>query len=182
MKQLLRKKDIVDAVGVPKSTVSDWINDYPAFIPTVKDGASTYYKTESVEVLLYIKELRELNFSKPEIASKLAEKGFAINAEEVAGKLIQTKEKSLNSDALNTVMTTMGKFLEKSIAQDGRIGELEKSIRSGEEQRRQSESEIAASQEILMQKLEHQEQELQKLRKTLEEERKKTIWSKLFGK
>jgi MerR HTH family regulatory protein len=175
MKELLRKIDVVKAVGAPKSTVSDWINDYPAFIPTIKDGSSTYYKPEAIDVLLYIKELRELNYAKPEIASKLVEKGFAINADEVTEQLVKTKERAVNSDALNAVMTTMGKFLEKSIAQDGRITELEKAVRETESNR----EETAAA---LLERFEKQDEEIRKLRSELEEERKKSVWQRLFGK
>jgi hypothetical protein len=58
-KDFLRKKDIIDGLGIPKSTVSDWINDFSVYIPKLKQGQITYYKPEAMEVLLTVKELRE---------------------------------------------------------------------------------------------------------------------------
>lgn len=71
MKQMLRKRDVIDALNVPKSTVSDWIIEFHMFIPTDKVGSVTYYRPDSISVLQEIKKLREENYSKPEILREL---------------------------------------------------------------------------------------------------------------
>ncbi|WP_124118907.1 MerR family transcriptional regulator, partial [Paenibacillus xylanexedens] len=82
MDGLLRKKDLVEAVGVAKSTIADWVTEFHVYIPTVKHGAVTYYKPEALDVLNAIRELRELDNSKVQIMELLAKKGFPVTVEE----------------------------------------------------------------------------------------------------
>lgn len=72
MKEMLRKRELIEAVNVPKSTVSDWIVDFRVFIPTTQVGSTTYYLPQAIDVLLEIKRLRELQYSKPEIMKELS--------------------------------------------------------------------------------------------------------------
>lgn len=128
MKELLRKKDVVDAVGVAKSTISDWISEFHMYIPAVKQGTATYYKPITIEVLQTVKELRDKGISKPEIAEKLAEQ-FPINADDVAqGVSKVVKESEGRSDALITVMSTMGKVVEQIGRQDGQMREMHETL------------------------------------------------------
>ncbi len=48
-RMLLRKRDLVNALGVAKSTVADWVSEFNVFIPTIQDGALTLYKREALE-------------------------------------------------------------------------------------------------------------------------------------
>jgi len=89
MKQMLRKRELVEAVKVPKSTVADWIIEFHMFIPTTKDGSVTYYRPQAIPVLLEIKRLRELSYAKQEIMHELARK-FPLTVEESAANEIAT--------------------------------------------------------------------------------------------
>lgn len=176
MKELLRKKDIVDAVGVAKSTVSDWISEFHMYIPAVKQGSATYYKPITVEVLNAIKEMRDRGVSKPEIAEKLAEQ-FPINADDVAqGVSKVVKETENRSDALITVMSTMGKVVEQIGRQDGQMREMHESL--SELQR-----EVAAARENeakALDELKRMEERLAKLEE--EAEKPKGFFGRLFGR
>lgn len=81
MKQLLRKRELVEAINVPKSTVADWIIEFHMFIPTIKEGSVLYYRPAALAVLEEIKTLREQGFSKPEIMKELGRK-FALTVDE----------------------------------------------------------------------------------------------------
>lgn len=128
MENLLRKKDVTEAVGVPKTTVNDWINDFAPFIPKVRNGRTTYYKPEAVNVLLRVKALREKGYDKSQISMELS-RMFAIDADEVENKIEKSEGRSdqaSNRDALLTVMQTMGKVME-------RMTELEREVKEAKE-------------------------------------------------
>jgi hypothetical protein len=128
MENLLRKKDVTEAVGAPKTTVNDWINDFAPFIPKVKNGRTTYYKPEAVDVLLVVKELREKGYDKSQISMELP-KMFAIDVDEVGNKIEKSESRSDqtgNRDALLTVMQTIGKVME-------RMTKLEREVKEAKE-------------------------------------------------
>lgn len=81
-RMLLRKRDLVEQLGVAKSTVADWVTEFQVFIPTIKDGAFTLYKPEALEVLNVIKVMREQNLPKAEIFALLQQKGFPVTVDE----------------------------------------------------------------------------------------------------
>ncbi|MGE6620024.1 MerR family transcriptional regulator [Bacillus mycoides] len=78
---LLRKKDVIERVGIPKSTISDWIEDFKLYIPTIKQNNIVYYRPETIKILLEVKELRNQNYSKDQIHQMLNEKGYTIQVE-----------------------------------------------------------------------------------------------------
>lgn len=108
MNGLLRKKDLVEAVGVAKSTIADWVTEFHVFIPTVKHGAVTYYKPEALDVLNAIRELRELDYSKVQIMELLTKKGFPVTVEEAVEDVERVLSGADPRDTLLTVMQTMG--------------------------------------------------------------------------
>ncbi|TDY38982.1 MerR-like DNA binding protein [Alicyclobacillus sacchari] len=123
---MLRKKDLVEVLGVAKSTVADWISEFQVFIPIIKEGALTYYKPESVNVLQTIKTMREQNMPKSEIYAVLQQRGFPITISEaeedvqkVLGKLDARKQ-------LLDVMNQVGNALERLADQEETIEHIEK--------------------------------------------------------
>lgn len=125
--QLLLKKDVTTAVGAPKTTVNDWIQDFQAFIPTVREGRSIYYKPEAVDVLLAIKRMREEGLDKTRIARELPSLGFAMDHDAMINKVEKARghaeqaNHARGRDAFLTVMQTM------SIAME-RMTELEREV------------------------------------------------------
>lgn len=85
MKQLLRKRELIEAIQVPKSTAADWIVEFHMFIPTTKEGSATYYKPEALPVLLDIKKFRENSYAKQEIMRELA-KRYPMTVEDAEAK------------------------------------------------------------------------------------------------
>src|SRR5690606_26097314 len=82
--ELLQRKDLHPRIGVPKSTVADWIEDFNIYIPKVKQRSVTYYKPEAIDVLWFIKQCSEKNYRKDQIMRLLAEEGFPIAIQESA--------------------------------------------------------------------------------------------------
>jgi len=124
MDGLLRKKDLVEAVGVAKSTIADWITEFHIFIPMVKHGAVTYYKPEALDVLKAIRELRELDQSKVQIMELLYKKGFPVTVEEAERFLSGADPR----DTLLTVMQTMGQAVVEIGRQTERQNRIETRI------------------------------------------------------
>lgn len=128
MNGLLRKKDLVEAVGVAKSTIADWVTEFHVFIPTVKHGSVTYYKPEALDVLKAIRELRELDQSKVQIMELLSKRGFPVTVEEAVEDVERVLSGADSRDTLLTVMQTMGQAIVKLGDQDGSINRIETRI------------------------------------------------------
>lgn len=163
----LRKKDLHEPLEVPKSTIADWLTEFHVFIPTIKHGNVTYYKMETLDVLKYIKSLRERNYSKPQIMVMLSEKGFPITVEEAVEDVRKIMNDGTYRDTLMTVMQTMGQAVTELADQNkalqavqqeqngmnGRITEVEQQIKKLDEvevlrlQIEELRSEIAATKE-----------------------------------
>jgi hypothetical protein len=205
--KLLRKKDIVEVIGAPKSTVSDWIKDFSSYIPTVKDGATIYYKPETIDVLNTVKELREDGYDKTRISVMLAEKGFAINSDDLEGRIrtaVKTadrKSEQEGRDALMAMSHMMGQLTERmsqyenenkelqqqieqvSSKQDGRISDLEKMLA---DQQKYIDEKLNERERILTESLRRSLDETQKMiAATQEQELKKEnkgFFARFFGK
>ena len=126
-RMLLRKRDLVDTLGVAKSTVADWVTEFRVFIPTMKDGSFTWYKPEALDVLNAIKVMREQNVPKAEIYARLQQKGFPVTVEE-AGNDVQRAVGPLDArKKLWDVMHPVGHALERLAnhddAMDGLAGQ-----------------------------------------------------------
>ena len=171
---LLRKKDLHEKVGIPKSTVADWLLEFHVYIPKVKQGRVTYYKKEVLEVLQFIKGCREKNYDKSQIFQLLADKGFPITVEEAVQDVKKVIEES-SRDSLLMIMQTMGQAINKIAEQDEKISETKKVIEYQQERIELLERRIKEMDEIRT--------ELERVRKEIAvAKEKKGFFSRLFGK
>ena len=201
---LLRKKDLHPEVGVPKSTVADWIEDFNVYIPKVKQGSVIYYKPETIDVLKFIKQCRDQNYNKPQIMQLLSEKGFSVTVEEAvedvksvlkgegsprdnlfavmqttAQAVVEIAEQKQSIRALEEKQDEQDELLQslsnQQNEQDGRMDEIEK--RTYEIDLIKERFEVMQKQlAITNEKLQRTEKEL------LEVKQKKSFLSRLFGK
>jgi len=193
---LLRKKDLHPQVGVPKSTVADWIDEFSVFIPKTKHGNVTYYKPETIDVLLYIKQCRELNYQKQQIMEMLSEKGFPITVDEAVQDIKKALQGDTPRDTLLTVMQTMGQAVTKLSEQDERLDRQDETLKTLEskasvQDERLTELENKTTEfDLLKQQMESIQKQLESTSEALEQTKKelaaatekKSFWSKLFGK
>lgn len=156
---VLRKKDLIDALGVAKSTLSDWIVEFQAFIPIVKEGAVVYYKPEAVDVLRVIQKMREQGRAKPDIFAQLRAEGFPITVEEAEAEISQALSRIDGRKALVEVMAQVGSALgqlasqetlierveRRQDGQDGRVTELEQTVNKLREQVEQLQEQLATT-------------------------------------
>lgn len=156
---LFRKKDLVDALGVAKSTVADWVAEFQAFIPTVHEGNTVYYKPEAIEVLQMIKDLREQGFTKSDIYGTLQSKGFPLTVEDATEDIAKMLTKVDARRSLVSVMEQVGSALERLVdqdeaieflekrqdGQDGRMTEMERQIQELRTKLEQTQAELAAA-------------------------------------
>ncbi len=125
---LLKRKDLIAATGFAKSTIGDWLNEFAAFIPTVKHKNITLYRPETVNILKVIKELRDQGKSKPEIMAMLAERGFPVAIEDAVKDVEQVLDQADAKAGLIEVMKTAAAAMEQLADQDSRILRLEDKI------------------------------------------------------
>lgn len=131
-KMLLRKRDLVDATGMPRGTVSDWLTDFAMFMPTIKQGSVTYYKPETLDVLKAIKEIKEQGYLfKMDIVPVLMERGFAVTVEESAQELQKAFSEADTKDVTTKVIAELARqagqideMTERTDELDGRVTEL----------------------------------------------------------
>ncbi|MBO4305141.1 MAG: MerR family transcriptional regulator [Lentisphaeria bacterium] len=64
--------DLASLVGVPRTTVNDWLGKYSQFINSVQQGKRKVYPQSTVAILKEIGSLRAAGLSFPEIERKLA--------------------------------------------------------------------------------------------------------------
>lgn len=181
MDKLLRKKELIEAVGMAKSTISDWIIEFHMYIPTVKQGAVTYYRPETIDVLNVIKELRQEGYAKPQILEILARRGFPVTVEEASedvqrivsqgdardtlinamqGMSIAVAEIGKQTDRLNQHELQLSKQTERIEGQDERISVLEKTLIELQRELISTKEELAAT----------------------KEQTQKSLWKRVFGK
>lgn len=125
-RSLLRKKELVEAVGMAKSTVADWVAEFQAFIPIVKEGAVTLYKPESVDVLIAIKAMREQNLPKGEIYAVLQQRGFPVTVQEAVEDVQKALGRVDARKQLMDVMQQVGTALERIADQEETLEHMEK--------------------------------------------------------
>ncbi|WP_077303982.1 MerR family transcriptional regulator [Terribacillus halophilus] len=197
---LLRKKDLHDQVGVAKSTVADWVEDFAVYIPKVKQGNVTYYKPETIDVLKFIKQCRDQNYHKAQIMQLLSEKGFPVTVDEAIEDVKQAIEADNPRDNLMNMMMMTGQAVAKLADQDERLNGHDESLRSLEERQRRQEElareilretrEVAKDVEDVN-SLRQQVNELQEAMAATQEaldraeqtlQRKATIWGRIFGR
>lgn len=183
---LLRKKDLHSPVGVPKSTVADWVEDFSVYIPKVKQGSVIYYKAETIEVLKFIKLCREQHYQKPQIFEMLADKGFPITVEEAVEDVRKAMEGNTPRDTLLTVMQTMGQAMTELTGQNERLDGHEKVLETvqrqqdGQNDRMENIEKRTDEIDILKQEMEALRQELAATKEELKE--KNSFFGRLFGK
>lgn len=201
---LLRKKDLHPKVGVAKSTVADWVEDFNVYIPKTKHGNITYYKPEAIDVLLFIKQCRDHNYQKHQIMEMLSEKGFPITVEEAVEDVKRALEGDSPRDTLLAVMQTMGQAVGKLAEQDERLDEQEEILDQQHERLLEQNGRLDGHEETLKtleekqggqderlnglekrtDEIEYLKQEIQSLRLELAatQEKKKNWLARLFGK
>lgn len=176
MNDLLRKKDVTEAVGAAKTTVHDWLQEFSSFIPKIKSGQTVYYKPQAVEVLRAVKNMREQGLDKNQIALELPKMGFSIDSDETINKVQKSQERaeqSENRDALMTVMQTMAKTMERMTELEKEIDETKKRQIEQERKNEELEKQIEEQQRYIKQGLEERDRKLMESLREIQEVKKK---------
>ncbi|PFS66416.1 MerR family transcriptional regulator [Bacillus thuringiensis] len=166
--KFLRKKDVVERIGIAKSTVSDWIEDFKVYIPTVKRNNVIYYGPQTIKILLDVKELRDQNYSKDQIHELLKDKGYPINVEEEEEKEERNNLvfQDMQSD-FPKYMELFGVALSQISDQDGRLKRYEQEV-----------SGMKIFQDGQRERIEQQEEMINKLKDELEQVKREIALSK----
>lgn len=184
--ELLRKKDLHPKVGVAKSTVADWIEDFNIYIPKSKQGNVTYYRPETIDVLTFIKQCREQNYQKQQIMEALASNDFPVTVDEAkedVNKVIGQNMEQNNNNFMS-VFQTMGHAVQKLSDQDESIKSLQSRDYEHEgrienvEKRTEKTNETIVS---LKQEIQDLKEELAAAQEKTKNE-KKGFFSRLFGR
>lgn len=179
---LLRKKDLHPVVGVAKSTVADWIEDFSIYIPQLKKGNVTYYRPETIDVLQFIKQCREHNYHKQQIMVALSDNGFPVTVEEAKDDAEQSVGPQANSDNHDflSAMQTMGQAFQKLSDQDESI----KSLRDKNERHEGRMDEVEKRTDQNNKTIDELRQEVKTLKEELaatkEGKEKQGFWHRLF--
>ena len=192
---MLRKKDLHPKVGVAKSTVADWIEDFAVYIPKTKQGNVIYYRPETIDVLNFIKHCRDQNYQKQQIMQMLSDKGFPITVEEAVEDVKKALEVDSPRDSLLAVMQTMGQAVTEIADQKERLDGHDKLLDSLEQkqngqdeslktlERRQDEIEKRTDEvDYLKQEIEALRKELAATKEEVKEIDSQSFFQRLFGR
>lgn len=183
--ELLRKKDLHPEIGVAKSTIADWIEDFNIYIPRVQQENVTYYRPETLDVLRFIKQCREQNYQKQQIMEALSANNFPVTVEEAkedAEKAIN-KYVNPNGEDFFSIFRTMGQAVQKLSNQDESITSLQNKENEHDGRIENVEKRTERTDEMV----ESLKQEIQHLKKELATTKEKTksgkkgFFRKLFG-
>lgn len=107
--ELLSINGLCHIVGVPQSTVANWIEDFNVYIPEKRQSNVTYYHPSAIEVLKFIKKCKNQKHQKQQIMEMLANKNFPIAPIEDLEPILDQENYREN---ILTVMQTIGKTVE----------------------------------------------------------------------
>jgi DNA-binding transcriptional MerR regulator len=96
-KKLFLVSDLANELGVPRTTVNDWLKRYDRYLPSEMSGRRRTYTAAALEVLKSVNKMRNDGLSAAKIESEL-EKNFAIRPDEVPDtelKTARTDEKDI---------------------------------------------------------------------------------------
>lgn len=120
--------DLAARVGVPRTTINDWLTKYSIFITSIPQGKRKVYPENTIEILKEIGELRSSGLSFQEIEKHLAkahfvhpvpaneelpfpeEKGEEKEEENSCGKTGEEKENPSETTSLQVVPATKDDF------------------------------------------------------------------------
>ena len=83
--------DLANELGVPRTTINDWLKRFERYLTTEMAGKRRVYTLESFEVLKAVNQLRNAGKSASQIEAELAGK-FAIRADEVSVSEVEKSE------------------------------------------------------------------------------------------
>jgi DNA-binding transcriptional MerR regulator len=173
--ELLRKKDLHEPIGIPKSTVADWLNEFKPYIPIIKKGNVTYYKQEAIDVLKFIKACRDKNHSKVEIMELLAERFPMMVDEQETDEVQEVMEQVQYRDNLLKVMSAVGQTISKLEEHNELIRKQNEEITEQKEKLNALESKVNEIDEL--------KTELERVKKELAAAKeKKGFFNRLFGR
>ena len=160
MRKMYRRRDLIEALGVPKSTLADWLEEFKIFIPKQQDGFNTFYLEEAFTVLRTIQELRTNGYGKADILRILHEKNFPITVDEDADQVEQLLSSLDGRKHLVTLIEQMGEAVSQIANQEHRMTFLQ-------EQQENTNREVTTLREQISTTLE----EVQKMQAKAEEQR-----------
>lgn len=152
--ELLRLKDVLERTGLPRSTAADWIAAFAAYIPEVLQGRTRYFKQETIEILMEIRDWREYGYDKTQIAEMLAEK-YPVNVDELEKKAEQhrnndtarQRDAAAGRDAVYTAMQAVGEMAQRMDVMQQEVTEQAERIQQQEEINEQLRAQIAEQNE-----------------------------------
>ena len=119
--RMYRRRELMEALGVPKSTLADWLEEFKIFIPRQQDGFNTFYLEDAITVLRTIQELRTTGYGKADILRILHEKNFPITVEEDVDQVEQLLSSLDGRKQMVTLIEQMGEAVSQIANQDRRI-------------------------------------------------------------
>ncbi|TFJ93278.1 MerR family transcriptional regulator [Lentibacillus salicampi] len=108
--EFLSKESLSHIIGVQKNTLEQWIEDFDVYIPKTKLNKVTYYRSDGIEVLKFIKECSDQDYERQQIREMLATSTFPVRLDNMKGITQQSHDESYKENVV-TMMQTIGKVV-----------------------------------------------------------------------
>jgi DNA-binding transcriptional MerR regulator len=172
-RSLLRKKDLVERSGIPKTTLTDWVEEFSPYVPIVRQGRTKYYTEKSLEVVERIRSLRAQEYDKVQIAEILA-KEYPINVDEIERKAEVYRNQNEEDEDRRAVILAMQAFGEMAEKLETIEKEQKDMRETYEEKTQELEGRIEKQDEYIKTSLDDRDRKLMEhMRKTMEERKKR---------
>ncbi|RFA32145.1 hypothetical protein CAI16_18905 [Virgibacillus dokdonensis] len=101
--ELLSLQGLAHIVGVPPSILATWIKQFAMYVPKAQEEDENYYLPEAIDVLKYIKQCKQAQYSLTEIENLLLSEFTSIENKS-ASTVYQTEDK----ETIRCMMQTIG--------------------------------------------------------------------------
>ncbi|GAA0614453.1 hypothetical protein GCM10009001_34670 [Virgibacillus siamensis] len=175
--ELLSVNGLCHLVGVPQDTIMNWVEDFNFYIPEKNFQNVTYYHSEAIDVLKFIKKCKEQGYEKKQIMEMLTNNNIPVPVE----KTMEDEQQALDYDEnyrenILTVMQTIGKTVANVANQKETLDDLQEQQHEHNKRIKNTEKQLEEINKL--------KQEIQSLKQehtpAKEYEMKKESFAKLF--
>nr|WP_042222111.1 MerR family transcriptional regulator [Oceanobacillus manasiensis] len=99
--ELLSFQGLCHIVGIPQQTGKHWIKEFSMYIPKTQQDDTTYFLTEAIDVMRFIKKCKYQNMGTTKITKQLAGRSFPMRVDNSQTEVYIECEHKINYDTAN---------------------------------------------------------------------------------
>lgn len=122
--ELLKIDGLCHIIGVQKTQVEEWIEEFKVYIPKTEDKNVTYYHPEAIDALKFIKKKKSEGYQNSQISEMLANRDIHFTADNSLEEIQNAIDEGSHRENMLTIMQTIGKTVSNMVNQEKEIRAL----------------------------------------------------------